>query len=138
MDTVLFQEVGEVAQVLAFAFFLALVVERVIEFVVKPLLLGALKAALKDEERAKEKAGLVIPYVAFGFGAALAWGFGLDLFAGLAAAVGLEPATWFTLALTAIVVGGGSNLMHDLWPQTIELEIEADLSAAEQVTAHRP
>ena len=118
-------------QVLAFAFFLALVVERVIEFVVKPLIHNGVKATGQTEEEAAAKTALIIPYVAWLFGAALAWGFGLDLFAGMAAAVGLEPAPLFTQALTAIVVGGGSNLMHDLWPQTIELEIEADLSEVE-------
>ncbi len=41
----------------------------------------------------------------------------MDLFAGLAAAAGLTPAAWFTRALTAVVVAGGSNLLHDLWPR---------------------
>ncbi len=34
----------------------------------------------------------------------------------LAAGVGLEPAAWATRLLTALVVAGGSNLLHDLWP----------------------
>jgi hypothetical protein len=103
---------------LALALFLALVVERVIEFVIKPLIENLARAAGWDGE----KVGLIIPYVAAGLGAAVAWGFGLDLFADLAAAVGLTPAAWFTRALTAVVVAGGSNLLHDLWPQEIEIE----------------
>ena len=108
-----------VASVLALALFLALVVERVIEFVIKPLIEAMAKAAGWDVE----KVGLIIPYVAAGLGAAVAWGFGLDLFAELAAAAGLSPAAGFTRALTAVVVAGGSNLLHDLWPQEIEIEM---------------
>jgi hypothetical protein len=108
-----------VASVLALALFLALVVERVIEFVIKPLIESLARAAGWDVE----KVDLIIPYVAAGLGAAVAWGFGLDLFADLAAAVGLTPAAWFTRALTAVVVAGGSNLLHDLWPQEIEIEL---------------
>ena len=110
--------IAGVASVLALALFLALVVERVIEFVIKPLVESLARAAGWDVE----KASLIIPYIAAGLGAAVAWGFGLDLFADLAAAVGLTPAAWFTRALTAVVVAGGSNLLHDLWPQEIEIE----------------
>ena len=106
-----------IATVLGLAFFLALVVERVIEFVVRPLIEAAAKAAGWDVERVS----VALPYVSALLGAAVAWGFGLDLFAELAAAAGLAPAVWFTRALTAIVVAGGSNLLHDLWPREIEL-----------------
>lgn len=108
-----------IATVLGLAFFLALVVERVIEFVIKPLIENLARAAGWDVE----KVGVVIPYIAAALGAAVAWGFGLDLFADLATAAGLTPAAWFTRALTAVVVAGGSNLLHDLWPQEIEIEM---------------
>lgn len=108
---------SSVAGVLALAFFLALVVERVIEFVIRPLIEAALKAMSKDVE----KVSLILPYLSALLGGGVAWGFGLDLFAGLAAAAGLTPAAWFTKLLTAIVVAGGSNLLHDLWPQEIEI-----------------
>lgn len=111
--------IGSVASVLTLALFLALVVERVIEFVIKPLVEILARAVGWDVE----KVGLVIPYIAALLGAAVAWGFGLDLFADLAIAVGLSPAAWFTRALTAVVVAGGSNLLHDLWPQEIEIEM---------------
>lgn len=110
--------VADVAGVLALAFFLALVVERVIQFVIKPLIESLARAAGWDVERVS----LVIPYIAAILGAGVAWGFGLDLFAALAGAAGLAPAAWFTRALTAVVVAGGSNLLHDLWPQGIEIE----------------
>lgn len=111
--------VSSVASVLTLALFLALVVERVIEFVIKPLVESLARAAGWDVE----KVGVVIPYIAAVLGAGVAWGFGLDLFADLAVAAGLTPAAWFTRALTAVVVAGGSNLLHDLWPQEIEIEM---------------
>lgn len=106
------------AEVLALAFFLALVVERVIQFLVRPLIENLVKAIGKDVE----KVGLILPYVAALLGALVAWGFGLDLFADMAAAVGLTPAVWMTRGLTALVVAGGSNLLHDLWPQQFDIE----------------
>lgn len=118
--------VAGVASVLTLALFLALVVERVIQFVIKPLVENLARAAGWDVERV----GVVIPYISAALGAAVAWGFGLDLFADLAAAAGLSPAVWFTKALTALVVAGGSNLLHDLWPQEIEIvEISPDALA---------
>lgn len=103
---------GTVAGVLSLALFLSLVNERVVEFVIKPLVEGILKAA----GRSVELAGGLIPYVAAVMGGLISYGFGLDLFAPLAVAVGLEPAAWVTKGLTALVVAGGSNLLHDIWP----------------------
>ncbi len=103
---------GAVAGVLSLAVFLALTVERVVEFVLRPLIENLMKAAGKDPA----KASLFLPYVAAVMGGLVSWGFGLDLFAPLAAGVGLEPAAWATRLLTALVVAGGSNLLHDLWP----------------------
>lgn len=102
---------GAVAGVLSLALFLVMVNERVTEFVLRPIVAALLKAVGKSEFL-----GDVLPYVSAALGAAISWGFGLDLFAPLAAAVGLEPAAWVTKLLTALVVAGGSNLLHDLWP----------------------
>jgi len=123
-----FEDLAVVGGVLALAGFLAGTVERVIEKALKPMFeklfvafgLGA------------EKLSAFIPLVAFVLGALLSYGFGLDLFAPLAEVVGLEPAAWLTQGLTAVVVGGGSNLINDLWPQTggvlepVELEIDEE------------
>lgn len=121
------ETVADVASVLAMAFFLALVVERIIQFVIRPLVENAVKAAGRDPE----KVGLILPYISAVMGGLLSYGFGLDLFAAMAEAAGLEPAAWLTQLLTALVVAGGSNLLHDLWPQgqlegEIELELEED------------
>lgn len=119
-----------VAETLAFAFFLVMVVERVTEFVVKPLIGNILKLAGQSEETTAEKLGNILPFVTAVMGATLSYGFGIDLFAGLAASAGLEPAAWLTQLLTAIVLGGGSNLLHDLWPgQYPPIELEIDESA---------
>ena len=107
--------VANVSSVLAMAFFLALVVERVMQFVIRPLL----EAALGKEN---ETIGKILPYVAAVVGGLISYGFGLDLFAGMATAAGLEPAVWLTKLLTALVVAGGSNLLHDLWPQEVVWE----------------
>ena len=103
---------GAVAGVLSLAFFLCLVNERVNQFVIRPAVEAIVKAAGKT---AKTAANLM-PYIAALTGGLISFGFGLDLFAPLAEAVGLAPAAWVTQLLTALVVAGGSNLLHDLWP----------------------
>lgn len=103
---------GAVAGVLSLALFLSLVNERVVEFVIRPFV----EAILRATGRPVESAGRILPYLSAVMGALISLGFGLDLFAPLAVAVGLEPAAWVTQVLTAIVVAGGSNLLHDVWP----------------------
>lgn len=133
------ETVGEVASVLAIAFFLALVVERIIQFVVRPLIENAVKAMGRD----LEDAGLVLPYIAAVMGGALSFGFGLDLFAGMAQAAGLTPEAWLTKGLTALVVSGGSNLLHDLWPtggelEPVELDVDENGNVLNIITAAPP
>lgn len=81
---------------------------------IRPLVENAVKAAGREPQ---EKVGLILPYISAVMGGLLSYGFGLDLFAAMAAAAGLAPAAWLTQLLTALVVAGGSNLLHDLWPQ---------------------
>lgn len=112
--------IGTTAGVLSLALFLSLVNERINEFVLRPIVEAILRAAGREPEAVSK----VMPYVAGLSAALISLGFGLDLFAPLAAAVGLEPARWVTLVLTAVVVAGGSNLLHDLWPQRGLIAIE--------------
>ena len=93
------------AGIFVLAVFLAVINERVNELLVKPLL------AMAGHDMSR-----FLPYVALLTGVVLSAGFGLDLFAPLAAAFGLEPAQIVTVGLTAVLVGGGSNLLHDIWP----------------------
>jgi hypothetical protein len=93
---------------LALAFFLALTVERLIEWFLKPVL-----AKIQDETYRT----LATRLITLVLGGIVAFGFGLDLLTPLVTAAGVVP-QWPVLGpiVTAIVVGGGSTLLHDLWP----------------------
>lgn len=95
--------VGQSVQVFMFASFLALLVERMVELLVKPVM---------------PKAGVkYIPHTAVGLGILIALAFGVDLLTPLATGLGLAvPYRIAGAALTGAVIGGGSNLLHDLWP----------------------
>lgn len=54
-------------------------------------------------------------YVSFLFGAFLSYLFQIDLVSQLIPTTPIVP--WAGTLLTALVVGGGSNLIHDLWPK---------------------
>jgi len=83
--------------------FLALLVERVIEIFVKPL--------IPEAHQGKAL------YVALVFGVALAVGFQVDAISPTLEQFGAVPlAPWVGMVVTGIVIGGGGNLIHDLWP----------------------
>lgn len=89
-------------QAVAFASTLALVVERLVELLLKP---------------ATQAWPWLSPYVALIMGLAAAAVFQVDLFSPVALALGLTPLTpWGGILLTGALIGGGSNLIHDLWP----------------------
>lgn len=95
--------VGESVQVFMFASFLALVVERLIELLVKPAL--------------PEVGRKYISHTAVLLGILIALAFGVDLITPLAAGLGLSvPYPVAGAALTGAIIGSGSNLLHDLWP----------------------
>lgn len=95
------------AQVVLFASFLALVLERITELLIKPPL-----TSLKNGRFL-----WLIPYLASALGILTAVSFGVDLAEPIATALGLKVA-WpiFGEILTGLVIGGGSNLIHDVWP----------------------
>lgn len=94
------------SQVFLLAVFLATVNERLVEFFFKP----ALSAA---------GLGSATPYVALLLGALISVGFGIDLFTPIVEGMGFTLAVdWAGLALSALAVGGGSNLLHDVWPES--------------------
>ena len=53
-------------------------------------------------------------YVSFAIGGFLGWLFQLDLVSELIPTAPLVP--WAGALLTALIIGGGSNLVHELWP----------------------
>lgn len=93
---------------LALAFFLALAVERLIEWFLKPALVK-----IADETYRT----LATRLITLLLGGLVAFGLGIDLITPLAQAAGVVM-RWPILpsVLTAVIVGGGSTLLHDLWP----------------------
>ena len=53
-------------------------------------------------------------YISFFTGGLLGWLFQLDLVSQIIPVSPLYP--WAGTLLTALILGGGSNLIHDLWP----------------------
>lgn len=84
---------------------LAVVLERLVEYLVKPPL--------------PEKYYPFIPYLAAFAGLGIAFGFSLDLITPLLAQFEVVPAVdQMGEVVTGLLIGGGSNLLHDLWPQS--------------------
>ena len=105
MDTFL-SALGLVATIVLFAGLLATVTERLVEHFIKPAANAIGYPA-------------AIPYVALLIGLGFSLAFGIDLFTPVALSIGLEPFTpWAGLLLSGLMVGGGSNLISDVWPAT--------------------
>lgn len=95
---------ASLAGILAFASLLALTNERIIEHGIKPLLVR-----LKIDSYTGQISMLT--------GTGIAFLFWVDLYAPLARAIGMTPiVNWAGVLLTGLVIGGGSNLLNDLWP----------------------
>lgn len=56
-------------------------------------------------------------YISFVTGAGISFLFQIDLVSQMIPSTPLVP--WAGILLTALIVGGGSNLIHDLWPQKV-------------------
>jgi len=54
-------------------------------------------------------------YVSFVTGAGISFLFQIDLVSQMIPSVPIVP--WAGTLLTSLIIGGGSNLIHDLWPQ---------------------
>lgn len=99
------QALAVIAGVFAFGSLIALVIERLVE---KLLTWPLEQAGLPSELKA---------YAAFIIAGLFSAGFAIDLFTPLATAVGLQPfVPWAGYLLTAFAIGGGSQLLHDIWP----------------------
>jgi len=90
-------------EVLGAGVFMALALERVVELLLKP--------------RLPERFTGVIPYVASGLGLLAAFGFAIALVPPTLAQFSVTPAVpWAGTLLTGLLLGGGSNFLHDIWP----------------------
>lgn len=97
--------------VLAFALFLATVNERLVEKFLKPVLQKGGRESWTGQ-------------VALLSGLLMSVAFGIDLFTPAAEALGISLAVpWTGVLLTGLLVGGGSNFIHDVWPGTPEAVI---------------
>lgn len=104
------QAFNEVAALYGIAAFLAFANERFVELFIKPA-----------STRLTARLGITTDataYVALITGGLLAWFAGIDLVSPILEAVGVEPLVWwFGQGLSAVIVGGGSHFLHDVWPQ---------------------
>jgi hypothetical protein len=108
---------GFAATALTAATFFAVLVERLVEHYFGPLaeaLYGAIAKAAGHPYAATSK---VLPYVSGALGLALCLFFKVDLIGLALTALEWEtPNTWAGEALTGLLVGGGANLVNDVWP----------------------
>lgn len=108
---------GFAATALTAAGFLAVLVERLVEHYFGPLteaLYGVMAKAAGHPAVVTSKA---LPYVSGALGLALCLFFKVDLVGLALTALGWEtPNTWGGEALTGLLVGGGANLVNDIWP----------------------
>lgn len=95
MDTLL--------QVFEAALFLALILERITELFIVPFVPDQFK-----------------PYVPFGtlvLGLGFSLVFAVDIVTPVLESLGtVNSASWAGTVLTGVLIGGGSNLLHDIWP----------------------
>ncbi len=95
-----------VSQIFLFVLFMAGAVERVMEFLIKPLV----------KRISASWAPTLSPYLAGAMGITLAIFFGADLISPMAEGIGLAVMSkWPGLVVTGIFIGGGSNGLHDFW-----------------------
>lgn len=114
MDTV---TLGFAATALTAAGFLAVLVERLVEHYFGPVAEALYGAIAKAAGHPAVVTNKVLPYVSGALGLALCLFFKVDL-VGLAL-TSLEwatPNTWAGEALTGLLIGGGANLVNDVWP----------------------
>ncbi len=109
---------GFAATALTVASFLAVLVERLVEHYFGPLAEALYGAIIKQLGRpGLVETSKVLPYVSGALGLALCLFFKVDLVGLALTALGWEtPNTWAGEALTGLLVGGGANLVNDIWP----------------------
>lgn len=94
------EQIGLIAGVVVQLTMAAVIVERVVEFFVKP--------------RLPEKYKGLTVYVAIVLGLLLALNYGLDAMVPLGFSASV---TWLGKLLTGVIIGGGTTFVHDLFAQ---------------------
>jgi hypothetical protein len=101
-----------VAPILALAGLLALINERTMEVLVKRLL-SPIERALPAVCDYRSDILLILSMIT---GAVFSLSFGIDFISPLITAVlGSSPTPLAGMLMSALVIGGGSNLLHELW-----------------------
>jgi len=104
-----------------FASFLALTNERINDLVFKPFVRRVSRFLVRMLGMNGDVESEIVKYVAVLTGVTASWMFGIDLITPLALSVGVEPqVTWIGMAITSVLVGGGSNLLHDVWQHWVQ------------------
>ena len=105
-----------ITAMVTFALLLALVNERINELLTKK----ALRYDQYDDQHWTRQA---MPFIAMATGLLIGIPFQVDIVTPLAIEAGAAPlwGAWPGVVLTAVLVGGGSNLIHDLWPQRLSV-----------------
>jgi len=94
-----------VSGALAALLFWSAAVERFTELVLAPVI-----------DRKPEFKPYII-YGTLGFGVLVAFGFGVDSIGPLMESFGVSPpVSWAGTLATGLVIGAGSNFIHDIWP----------------------
>ena len=99
-----------ITSVLSLSIFFATLNERLNELMVKPLV---------NLAPGSKFASLTTPYLAMLTGVLLAIAFQIDIITPLVAALELAiPSPWPGLIVTGLLIGAGSNFLHDIWPSS--------------------
>ena len=115
METDITALLNTVAASVAIAAFVALVIERLLEVFGSPIYSAIEKAITGDASESQP----YMVYVGLVLGLLLAYAFSIDIITPTLFALGQTlPANagWAGWILTGLLMGGGSNLIHDLWP----------------------
>lgn len=118
-----------IAELLGFVAFVALVLERLIEhfisplvrllvLLVEPLFAKIIYLAGNGSTPRDILTAWFMSLFALVFGVTISTSFNVDIFTLLAESIGLVPTSPQTgIIMTGFVIGGGSSFLHDLWPQ---------------------
>ena len=90
--------------------FFATLNERLIELIYKPI---------AEQLPANPVVLMATPYLAMITGVGLALSFQLDIISPLVTVLSIDLISpWPGIVITGLIIGSGSNFLHDIWPET--------------------
>ncbi|MBU0491322.1 MAG: hypothetical protein KKA73_13575 [Chloroflexi bacterium] len=134
-------DLNVIALLLTFAVLLAIIIERLIEALVAPWLPGVVAAAVArvapDADGARVGSWSLLATGILG-GLLAAFGFQVDLISPLAVAAGAAINPALGMALTGLLIGGGSNLVHDVFGMARRFQRPGELIEGESLSMDIP